>query len=239
MRLDRRADRVRPAVGRGDDAAAVAQHMEERVDAPDMVHQQKGQRPEGGPLRPELLQDPAKIERRRLAFAGRAGTEQDQSRSASIDQGAQQRMSRPAPERQEARLIMAVELKRVSDLGRLHHAVPAARARRGQRDDDIAVQERCEHERAGVRRIVAADRHDVAGTNPVSRQLGAPRLDGPIQFEIGPAGGAPDQRRTAPPIAQALSQPVLIHRSPRHVPTRAFPAAMTSEAARAAHGGKS
>ncbi len=220
MRVDRRANRVRLAVARGDDTAAVAQHMQERVEAADMVHQQKGQRPVGRPLRSEFLQNPAKIEHRRLAFAGRARTEQDQSGSAPLDQGAQQRMSGPALIGQEAPLVVAVELNGVSDFGRLHHAIPTARARERQRDDDGAVQQRREQQRARVGRIVAADRHHVAGNNPVSRQFGAPRLDGPIQFKIRPAGVAPNQRRTAPPIAQALSQPVLIHRTLANVPTR-------------------
>src|SRR6185437_3576004 len=108
---------------RGDDEAAMTEHMKERVDAPDMIHEQEGQGPMGRALGNELLQKPAEIERRGLGLAGRAGAEQDQARSAAFNEGAQQRMRDRAVISLQLPLVVAVELNGVSGLGRLHHAL--------------------------------------------------------------------------------------------------------------------
>ena len=48
----------------------MGEHMQERIDPADMIHQQKGEGPVRRPRRLELIQHPSKIESGRLAFAG-------------------------------------------------------------------------------------------------------------------------------------------------------------------------
>ena len=79
MRFNRGAYCVRTAVMRRNDGPAVAEPVQQRVDAADMVEQQEDQRAIGRPRHLELRQQPIEIEHRSLALAGRARAEQNQA----------------------------------------------------------------------------------------------------------------------------------------------------------------
>ena len=70
MRLDRAADRARAPVIRGDEGAAMAEHMKQGVDAANMVEQQKTQCAVGGPRVLEFREKLIEIEHRGLAVTG-------------------------------------------------------------------------------------------------------------------------------------------------------------------------
>ena len=167
MGLDGRANGVRAAICGGDDGAAVAKPVQQRVDAADMVEQKEDQRAIGRPRHLELRQQPIEIEHRGLAFAGRARAEQDQAGCVARHDLPQQRMVRGAVEAGDAPRIVTVELHRELDLRQLHQSVPTRRGRRCQRDDDVAVRHRGQKQRAELRRIVAADRQRISRPDPV------------------------------------------------------------------------
>src|SRR5262245_29466090 len=93
MRRNRRASGIRTALARGNDGPAVAEPVQQRVDAADMVEQQKDDRAIGRSRRLELRQQPVEIEDRSLAFSGRARAEQNQTGCFLVRELAQQRMA--------------------------------------------------------------------------------------------------------------------------------------------------
>src|SRR5205823_12339852 len=92
-----RSDRGASCVGstltcRGD-APAATEPTKPRVDAADMVEQQKDQHAIGRSRYLELPQQPIKIEDRSLALAGRARAEQNQTGRIAFLESPQQRMA--------------------------------------------------------------------------------------------------------------------------------------------------
>lgn len=106
--FDSCTDMVGVAVLYRDHAAGVGEHVEQRVDAPDMVEQEEGQGDHRVPGRLELLQQTDEVVQRGFTLAGRARGEEHQARVAAGNQLARQVIPHFRGAATEAALLIAI-----------------------------------------------------------------------------------------------------------------------------------
>ena len=99
----------------------------------------------------EFLEQAVEFECGRLALSGGTRTEQNETGGATPAELPKQRMRDLTTELRELPAVALVEFNHEFDLGYVHHLVPAPGGGSGQRDHDVAVEQRGNEQRAKVR----------------------------------------------------------------------------------------